>query len=153
MTQDDQAQSIALNISLVSGRSVCLRRVQASDRSRLSQGVRDLSGQSRYLRFFSGFKEAPAPVLDRLADIDGIKHIAWGAIDSENGEAPAIAAAHAIRPKATSQMGEFALAVLDTYHGQGLARLLLAAVLRDCSAHGFGELRAGTITMRRERSR
>lgn len=155
MTHESQSEAggASFDVTLINGRSACLRHVRASDRCRLAQGVRDMSKQSRYMRFFSGFREAPAPVLDHLTNVDGTKHIAWGAIDLDDATHPAIAAAHAIRPNSTSDTGEFALGVLDDYHRQGLARLLLAAVLRDCQAQGFTQLTAETLSENRKARR
>lgn len=55
---------------------VCIRRVRREDEARLKEGIARLSPQSRYLRFFSGMREAPPQVLRALASADGHDHIA-----------------------------------------------------------------------------
>lgn len=91
-----------------------------------------MSDRSRYLRFFSAFREPPESIVKRLSAVDGHDHIGWGAILLDGEEFPPIAAAHAIRSEDAPSSGELAIAVLDEYQGLGLARMLIAAVLLDC---------------------
>jgi L-amino acid N-acyltransferase YncA len=45
---------------------------------------------------------------------------------------------HAFRDQDDAQAAEFSVAVIDAYHGRGLARLLTAVLLLDCAREGFG---------------
>ena len=132
------SQSVPLPIceietSLSDGRPVCLRTIRPSDEARIRDGIREMSDRSRYLRFFSAFREPPESVVKQLGAVDGHDHIAWGAILLDGQDYPPIGAARAIRSKTNAATGELAIAVLDDYHGQGLARMLIAAVLVECS--------------------
>lgn len=116
---------------------VCIRRVRPEDESRLKEGIAQLSPQSRYLRFFSGMREAPPQVLRALASADGHDHIAWGALHSELPGAPALGVVHAFRDADDPDRAEYSVAVVDAYHGRGLARLLTAVLLLDCLQEGL----------------
>lgn len=97
--------------------------------------IQQLSDRSRYLRFFTGMKAVPNIVLDRLTDADGENHVAWCATDLTRPSRPIIGAAHAIRTEKDG-VADFALGVVDAYHGQGVARLLIGALLLQSRAQG-----------------
>ena len=119
---------------------VCIRRVRVEDEQRLKDGIALLSHRSRYLRFFTGMREAPQRVIDALVDVDGHDHIAWGALRSDVVDTPALGVVHAIRDAAEPTEAEFSVAVIDAYHGKGLARLLAAVLLLDCRREGLQHL-------------
>lgn len=121
-----------IETQLADGRAVCLRTIRPSDENRIREGIAEMSDRSRYLRFFSAFREPPESIVKRLSAVDGHDHIGWGAILLDGQDYPPIAAAHAIRLPEKPQHAELAIAVLDDYQGVGLARALIAAVLLDC---------------------
>lgn len=135
----NQVQSI--DVTLDNGTNVCLRRVRHSDLERIEKGISQMSDQSRYLRFFSGSKTMPPSVVERLASVDGTHHLAWGVVIMDDKDHPAVAAAHVFRETATSDEGEFAIAVLDEYHGLGIARILMTAMFIDSYCEGLRRLR------------
>ncbi|MCC5618938.1 GNAT family N-acetyltransferase [Nostoc sp. CHAB 5824] len=128
---------MAIHTKLNDGTPVCIRRVSRADEARLKQGIAQLSPQSRYLRFFSGMREAPPQVLRLLASPDGHDHLAWGALRSDLADTPALGVVHAFRDKDDPEAAEFSVAVIDAYHGRGLARLLTAVLLLDCAREGY----------------
>lgn len=132
---------------LRSGMQACLRPLHPSDQDEIERGIMELSDRSRYLRFFSSFKTVPPSVVERLSAVDGVNHIAWGVVDMDTDGHPGIAAAHAIRDLEDPSSGEFAIAVLDDYHGKGVSRVLIAALFSDCVAKG---LRTMDIAVMRE---
>lgn len=115
------------------GRPVCLRTIRPSDEERIREGIMEMSDRSRYLRFFSAFREPPDSIVKRLSAVDGHDHIGWGAISLDGVDYPPIGAAHAIRLEQKPDTAELAVALLDEYHGLGLARMLIAAVLVNCA--------------------
>ena len=135
----NQVQSVEARLD--NGTRVCLRRVRHSDQSEIEKGISQLSDKSRYLRFFSGSKTMPPSVVERLASVDGVKHLAWGMINMVEKDHPAMAVTHVFRETETSDSGEFAIAVLDQYHGLGVARLLMTALFLDCYCEGLRQLR------------
>ncbi len=128
-----QGNPLIIESALSDGTPVCLRTIRKSDEARIREGILELSDRSRYLRFFSAFKAPPPAVVSRLSDADGHDHVGWGAIRTDLDDCPAIGAAHAIRLAGGGERGELAIAILDDYHGLGLARMLIAAVLSDCA--------------------
>ena len=128
---------MTIHTELNDGTPVCIRRVNRADEARLREGIARLSPQSRYLRFFSGMREAPPQVLRTLSSPDGHNHLAWGALRSDLPETPALGVVHAFRDKDDIEAAEFSVAVVDDYHGRGLARLLTAVLLLDCAREGY----------------
>ena len=106
----NEVQSV--DTRLDDGTNVCLRRVRHSDIGRIEEGISQLSDQSRYLRFFSGSKTMPPSVVEKLASVDGIHHLAWGVVNMDGEDHPAVAAAHVFRETESDDVGEFAIAGL-----------------------------------------
>ncbi len=136
-TSGTSIDAIAVHSVLNNGIAVCLRTITADDEQLLRDGIAKLSAESRYLRFFSPVPVLPDSVIERLVDVDGHDHIAWGAICTECQGQPAIGAVHAVRYRDGGGAGEFSVAVVDEFHGQGLARMMTAALLVHCLAEGL----------------
>lgn len=133
-----------IHTRLKDGRPILLRPIEHRDESRLREGIARLSDRSRYLRFFTGARHLPDTVVKKLVDVDGVHHLAWGAMDL-SGDAPkAIGAAHAMREDEGPE-AEIAFAILDDYHGEGLARMLIAAIVADSASAGIETLRAEVL--------
>ena len=130
---------------LVDGRRICIRTVTTHDEERLRNGIARMSPRSRYLRFFSGATTPPDWVIERLLDADGVLHLAWGAIDIDHPEQPAMGVVHAIRPDAGERVAEFSIGVVDEYHGLGLGRMLAATLLLDTRDDGLDALSAHVL--------
>lgn len=128
---------MVIHTHLNDGIPVCIRPVSPDDEQRLKDGIAKLSPQSRYLRFFSGMREAPPQVVRTLVSPDGHDHIAWGALRSDLADTPALGVVHAFRDRDDPDAAEFSVAVVDEYHGRGLARLLTAVLLMDCAREGY----------------
>lgn len=133
-------EDIAVHSALNDGTVVCLRTITPDDEQLLRDGIAKLSAESRYLRFFSPVPVLPDAVIERLVDVDGHDHIAWGAICTECEGQPAIGAVHAVRYRGGGPAGEFSVAVVDEFQGQGLARMMTAALLVHCVAEGMAVL-------------
>ena len=130
-------EDVAVHCALNDGTAVCLRTITPDDAPLIREGIARLSAESRYLRFFSPAPVLPDAVVARLADVDGHDHIAWGAICSDLVGQPPIGAVHAVRHRHDGPVGEFSVAVLDEFHGLGLARMMTAALLVHCHAEGL----------------
>ena len=126
----------SLQIEMGSTLSVLLRPMSPADKPQIAEAIRALSSEARRMRFCVEFSEAPEALLNTLSDIDGISHIAWGALEIDAPDGRPIAAVRAIRTEAPSTV-EIACSVLDDYQRQGLAHVLLYAVLSDCFALGI----------------
>ncbi|MCA8903009.1 MAG: hypothetical protein KDA53_17360 [Hyphomonas sp.] len=139
-----------VQITLKDGLEVELRPAGPADEARFEYIVTNMSEESRYLRFFSGVRKIPKSIIHALADADGHRHIAWGAVDVKAPGRPFIAAAHAIRTRSELEEAELALGVLDAYHAQGLSRMLIACVALCCRAEGIVTLSAETLPENRK---
>lgn len=131
---------IVVHSRLADGTAVCLRTITPDDAPLLRAGIAALSTESRYLRFFSPAAVLPEPVIEQLVDVDGHDHIGWGAICTECEGEPAIGAVHAVRDHHDGPVAEYSVAVADAFQGQGLGRMLTAALLIDCRAEGLEAL-------------
>ncbi|UTW56502.1 GNAT family N-acetyltransferase [Kordiimonas sp. SCSIO 12610] len=123
------------------------RPIVPEDRSLFEAGIRGLSDRSRYLRFFTGFKEAPPRILDLLSSVDGKRHVAWCALNitNEAETETAAAAAHAIMEPYDSDEADLAFAVIDDYQGYGIARMLIYSVAKDAFNVGLTRFRATVL--------
>lgn len=139
-------ESTVINTQLEDGRAVCIRTIRPDDRELVRAAIARMSDRSRYLRFFSGAKEPPPWVIERLVDADGEHHLAWAAFDSEDPLKPAIGAVHAFLDNDHDGCAEFSAAVLDEFHGLGLGKLLTATILLEASEHGVQELVANVLS-------
>lgn len=131
---------IRIDSALNDGTRVQLRCITPADEPRIRAAIAELSAQSRYLRFFTPTPELPSAVTRRLAAVDGHDHIGWGAICLDCGDWPAIGAVHAVRHADGAPDGEFSVAVVDAFHGKGVARMLTAALLLQCLAEDLVSL-------------
>ena len=137
---------VIVHTRLENGLPVCIRAVRPDDEARLRRGIDRLSRQSRYMRFFSVAPAPPDRVIAKLVQVDGHHHLAWGAILSDDPAHDAIGVVHAIRTDPGTQRAEFAIGVLDAWHGLGLARMLTAVLLVHCRNEGIATLDAQILS-------
>ena len=140
---------VIVHTKLENGLPICIRAVRPDDEERLRSGIERLSRHSRYMRFFSVAPAPPDRVIAKLVQVDGHDHLAWGAILSEDPAHDAIGVVHAIRTDPGTQRAEFAIGVLDEWHGLGLARMLTAVVLVHCRIEGIAALDAQILSENR----
>lgn len=126
---------LVIDTQIASGRHIRIGTITSGDGEKMREGISKMTPQSRYYRFFSGAEEQPDHVIEKLTSVDGVDHLAWGALDCDQPGAPAIAAVHAIRAKPEAPM-EFSVVVLDAYQGEGISKLLSAMLFTQCLARG-----------------
>jgi GNAT superfamily N-acetyltransferase len=115
---------------------VTIRTVRVDDGERLQAAIRRLSPESRYSRFFSPLRELPAPLLARATHPDAERELQLVAVSETRAEHVIVAGARYAAAGAERDC-EFAIAVVDAWHGRGLARVLLEALMRTARARGF----------------
>jgi len=135
----------AIYTSLKTGKRIYLRPIRPQDGLRIRESIANLSDQSRYYRFFAGMKNVPDSVLQRLLAVDGVNHLAWGALDLAAHDLPAIGIVRVIRDPQTG-VAELAIATLDAFHNTGLSRILMAAIASDCLEAGITTLTADVLS-------
>lgn len=132
-------------------RPYVIRPIQAEDGERLQRFVRSLSEQSRYYRFISTLNELPPRMLVRYTQIDYDRELALVAVLEGAESAPVGSAAGAgaqegdetiigvvrylLNPDRRSC--EFAIAVADEFHGQGLGTTLMNAIVSAARTKGL----------------
>lgn len=137
-------------VRLRDGRTVTLRAIHAEDRDRLQTAVRRLSPESRYSRFFSPLRELPPQLLERATHPEAARELQLVAVIDTGAEEEIVAGAR-YATTATPADCEFAVAVVDDWHGLGLARQLLDTLMRAAHERGFermeGYILASNVAM------
>lgn len=123
-----------------------VRPVVPGDREGLAEGVRRMSLESRYRRFFSAVPELPDAALTYLTEIDYDDHFAWAAVDLDQPGAPGVGVARYIRLPDDPEAAEVAVAVADDHHRLGIGTLLLEAVALTAREHGIRRLVATVLS-------
>jgi GNAT superfamily N-acetyltransferase len=137
-------------VRLRDGRQVTVRAIRAEDRENLQTAIRRLSAESRYSRFFTPLRELPLTLLERATHPDASRELQLVAVVDSGAEQEIVAGA---RFAATGTDGdcEFAVAVVDEWHGLGLARQLLEMLMRAARTRGFtameGYILASNVAM------
>jgi acetyltransferase len=125
--------------ALRDGRRVTVRPVLPQDAGLEQALVRALSPASRYQRFFAPIRELPPDWLQRLTQIDYRLHQALIVESFDGEEALAVAEARYV-VDATGKVCEFAIVVADDWQRLGLARRLLAQLLRVAAEAGLRQM-------------
>jgi GNAT superfamily N-acetyltransferase len=125
-----------VEVRLRDGRTATLRAIRPDDRDRLQTAVQRLSASSRYSRFFSALRELPPQLLERATNPDAKSELQLAAVVGTGAEEEVIAGAR-YAATAVGNDCEFAIAVVDEWHGLGLARQLLEALMGTARARGF----------------
>ena len=122
-------------VTLLDGTRGVVRPIVPSDRDALALALENLAPESRYRRFFFDKKQLSDRELTRLADPDGIDHLAFGlAVWSDDGERMTpVAVARCFRDPEDETLAEIAIVTADLWQGNGagseLMRSLSAAAL------------------------
>jgi GNAT superfamily N-acetyltransferase len=123
------------DVVLRDGSTVTVRPLMAADEGALSRFYRGLSGESRYLRFFS----APSNfdhIAHRLAEVEGGGRYGIVAVAGPNSAI----VAHAAFFRSGPDRAEVALAVADRYQSRGLGAVLLRQIARAAGRAGVSVL-------------
>lgn len=125
-----------LTVRLPQGAQLTVRAIRAEDAAKLQAAIHALSAESRYSRFFSPLRELPPELLERATRPDAKSELQLVAVTGSGREEEIIGGA---RYGATATPGhcEFAVAVVDAWHGRGVARLLLETLMRAARERGF----------------
>jgi GNAT superfamily N-acetyltransferase len=125
-----------VDVRLRDGRQVRLRAIRAEDSDKLQAALRSLSPESRYSRFMSPLRELSPQMLERATRPDAERELQLVAVAGEGEEEKIIGGARYAGAPGSADC-EFAVAVVDEWHGLGLARQLLEGLMRTARARGF----------------
>ena len=113
-----------------------LREVRADDAERMQAALRGMSAESRYARFMSALRELSPQMLERATRPDAECEFQLVVVIGDDEQKTIVGGArYAAAPG--SRDCEFALALVDGWQGQGLARQLLETLMRIARARGF----------------
>jgi RimJ/RimL family protein N-acetyltransferase len=100
-----------------------IRPIRPDDREALADGLRRMSDESRYRRFFSPVAELGERQLTYLTEVDHHDHEALVAVESATGLG--VGVARFVRSESDPEVAEVAVAVADAWQGQGIGSELL----------------------------
>src|SRR5918999_518767 len=121
------------------GARIEIRPIRPDDREELADGLRRMSPESRYRRFFSAIDRLSDAQLRYLTEVDHRDHEALVARDPE--EERGIGVARFVRSETDPELAEVAVAVADDWHSRGVGSALLARLserARDEGIRRFG---------------
>jgi GNAT superfamily N-acetyltransferase len=105
------------------GAPIEIRPIRPDDREALADGIRRLSPESRYRRFFAPLEGLTEGQLDYLTDVDHHDHEALVAV--EPGTERGIGVARFVRSESDPEVAEFAVAVADDWQSRGVGTALI----------------------------
>ena len=125
-----------VDVELRNGRHVTLRAIDEGDGDMLQDAVRALSMESRYARFFSPLRQLPPELLERATHPEPGRELQLVAVVGEERRQKIVGGARYVALEASGDC-EFAVAIVDEWHGLGLARRLLEMLIDSARAAGF----------------
>lgn len=136
-----KASSYARYIRLRSGELILLREITPDDAQREYEFVRQLSPQSRYLRFLSHFSELTPEQVKRFTSPDPTREAALVALNASAVPVHQIAVGRFV-PGSAPLRCELALVVADAWQDHGLGHELLAGLIELAPSRGYTEMEA-----------
>jgi len=134
-----------VDLALRDGRRVTVRAIREADVSKLQDAIRALSVESRYARFFTPLRELPPTLLARATRPEPGRELQLVAAHAaSDGEIIVGGARYTALP--TAGDCEFAVAIIDAWHGFGLARRLLELLIEHARAGGFERMDGYVLT-------
>jgi GNAT superfamily N-acetyltransferase len=109
--------------------------LQPADKSSLREGVKHLSPESAYRRFFVPTAHLTDGQLTYLTTLDHQRHEALGVSDPITGDG--VAVARYIQTTEHPATAEIAIAVIDRWQGRGVGRALLTRLSAVAQARGI----------------
>ena len=127
------------SVRLPSGAVLKLRPIRPEDADLERAFVASMSEQSRYRRFMQHLPALTPQMLARFTQVDYDRELALIALD---GAAPAetIVAVARYVANPDRESAEFAIAVADAWHGRGLGRAMMRALIACAKRRGFRRL-------------
>jgi RimJ/RimL family protein N-acetyltransferase len=100
-----------------------IRPIRPDDRETLADGLRRMSPESRYRRFFSPLDRLSEEQLTYLTEVDHHDHEALVAVEAATGQG--VGVARFVRSESDPELAELAVAVTDDWQGKGIGSELL----------------------------
>ena len=119
------------------GERVLIRPVHPQDLDLAREFVRELSPESRYSRFHQPLNELTPQMARWATHVDYERHLALIAVVYRDGREVEIGAARYVAGERDPEAAEFAVAVADRWHGQGVAERLLRGLIEAAARKGL----------------
>ncbi|MBU0656225.1 MAG: bifunctional acetate--CoA ligase family protein/GNAT family N-acetyltransferase [Gammaproteobacteria bacterium] len=121
---------------LADGTDIVIRPIRPEDAEIEQAFVRNLSKESRYMRFMQALRELTPDMLVRLTQIDYDREMAFLALSRQDGQEIEIGVArYAINPDKASC--EFALVIADEWQNRGLGGLMMHTLIEAARTRGL----------------
>lgn len=118
----------AFKYRLDDGTPILVRPIRPEDAPRIQEGWRKLSQLARRRRFADGAAELTQEQVETLVFLDGVNHVAWGALNLEKPDEPGIGVARYIRLNGDPEAADVAITIADEYQGRGAGFILQACL-------------------------
>jgi GNAT superfamily N-acetyltransferase len=131
---------------LSDGRPVLIRAIRPGDKEALQDGMRRLSPESAYMRFFQAKRRLSPEELVYYTEVDFQSHVALAAVVQEGGGDLLVGTGRYVAgPTSAHGTAEVAFTVDNAHQGLGVATLFLRHLSRIARASGLSEFRAEVI--------
>jgi acetyltransferase len=127
------------SLRLPAGAMLKLRPIRPEDADLERAFVASMSEQSRYRRFMQHLPALTPQMLARFTQVDYDRELALIALDG-TPPAEAIVAVARYVANPDHESAEFAIAVADAWHGRGLGRAMMRALIACAKKRGFRRL-------------
>ncbi len=124
---------------LNNGMHILIRPLEAKDREREFDFIKNLSPESRHFRFLCTMQEPSQPLLDQLMDVDYSRRMAYVALTMEGGHLTEIGVARYAALEDDEQC-ESAVVVADQWQNKGLGTRLMAHLIDAARRNGFKQM-------------
>ncbi|WMP19122.1 bifunctional acetate--CoA ligase family protein/GNAT family N-acetyltransferase [Thiothrix lacustris] len=123
-------------LQLPDGTDIVIRPIRPEDAEMEQEFVRNLSKESRYMRFMQALRELTPDMLVRLTQIDYDREMAFLALTRQEGKEVEMGVArYAINPDKSSC--EFALVIADEWQNRGLGGVMMQTLIDTARAKGL----------------
>lgn len=134
------------DVRLADGAQLTIRPVQPGDKPLLADAFDQLSGESRYRRFFTPLRELRAGQLAYLTELDHHDHEALLALEVPDGACVGVARFVRVAP----EVAEPAVVVADQWQHRGLGTALLERLADRARAEGITRFSAIVLAQNRD---
>jgi acetyltransferase len=132
----DYPAHLARERRLADGRAVLIRPVRADDESREREFLSRLSAETRQLRFMKYVGAISDRLVHFFTRIDYDRHMAF-VCEAKGAEGGDLVGEARYVANADGRSCEFGVVIADSWHGSGIAGLLMDALIRAAQARGL----------------
>lgn len=136
-------------LTLRDGHHILLREICEQDRPGLLAAFSRLSADARYTRFMTPMRELPEAMVEHATHPEPDHEcalVAWSEAQAGEGSGRLVGGARFVAAPG-SDVCEFAITLDDDWHGAGLARILMSALIDTARARGYARMEGFVLAM------